>query len=444
MIGALVSRYRTLAQPTTSALASLVLHVLAKLLLLATSILLARWLGPVQFGIYASALAILLILKVPAQLGLPTLLVRLLPTYLAREKPALLNGALRMSFMATLTMSLAVSLVAALVVSTFASHLSAQHAATLLWALAVLPLATALSLTSGILRGFHRIVSGQLAEIVIVPAALLVLLVLWKFLRPAGWSQVFESDTAMIIRLAATAIALILAASMVFPTVRRAIIRSAPEYDYATWLRSVGPLLVLGGFTIINTQTDVLMLVAITGPESAGIYQAAARGAELVAFSLLVINGVVQPAISRLYALGERDELQRLITRSTRIAIALALPVAIVVGVFSGPILRVVYGSEYIAGAFALSLLCVAQLINVSAGLVGQILVMTGHEWDAALGVGLGALVNIVLNFILIPPWGLAGAAAATGISIITWNAFLVTRVRIRTRLRSGLLQLTG
>src|SRR5690554_2828926 len=115
MIGALVSRYRTLAQPTTSALASLVLHVLAKLLLLATSILLARWLGPVQFGIYASALAILLILKVPAQLGLPTLLVRLLPTYLAREKPALLNGALRTSFMATLTMSLAVSLVAALV-----------------------------------------------------------------------------------------------------------------------------------------------------------------------------------------------------------------------------------------------------------------------------------------------------------------------------------------
>jgi O-antigen/teichoic acid export membrane protein len=70
-------------------------------------------------------------------------------------------------------------------------------------------------------------------------------------------------------------------------------------------------------------------------------------------------------------------------------------------------------------------------------GSASLLLVMTGHERDAAVGLGIGALLNIVLSLILIPQWGLEGAAVATTISMVAWNlllvAFVFKRLQIHT-----------
>lgn len=73
---------------------------------------------------------------------------------------------------------------------------------------------------------------------------------------------------------------------------------------------------------------------------------------------------------------------------------------------------------------------------------MGNILNMTGHERDAALGLALGAFINIVLNAVLVPVWDIEGAALATGMSLVVWNVFLVTRVRRRLSLDSTALGL--
>ena len=182
------------------------------------------------------------------------------------------------------------------------------------------------------------------------------------------------------------------------------------------------------------------MLVALQSADAAGVYQAAARGAELVAFSLVVVSAVVQPTISRLHELGDVQRLQRVVTAAARLALVLALPVAFVLAFFAEPILHIVYGPEFDRGAVCLIILSAAQVINVSAGLVSQILIMTGHVLDAAKGMTLGAVVNVVLNAILIPIWEIEGAALATGISLVVWAIFLAIRVKSRTGLSSGVI----
>ena len=183
---------------------------------------------------------------------------------------------------------------------------------------------------------------------------------------------------------------------------------------------------------VINTQTDILMLAALRGSESAGVYQAAARGAELVAFSLVIVNMAIQPTISRLHTDGDIQRLQRVVTMAARVTLALALPVALVLIFLARPILGWVFGGEFERGALCLAILCGAQLVNVVAGPVALILNMTGYERDSAIGMMVGVLTNLTLNALLIPRWDIEGAAFATGLSLALWNLVLIGILRRR------------
>src|SRR5690606_37067024 len=120
--------------------------------------------------------------------------------------------------------------------------------------------------------------------------------------------------------------------------------------EWTNWGRSAMVLMGIGGVSVVNLHADILMLAAIRGSDDAGIYQVSVRGAELVAFALVVANVVVQPTISSLYAAGEQDRLQRVVTAAARATLLVALPIAAGFAVFGGPILGVLFGDEFIRG----------------------------------------------------------------------------------------------
>ena len=84
------------------------------------------------------------------------------------------------------------------------------------------------------------------------------------------------------------------------------------------------------------------------------------------------------------------------------------------------------------ASGSALKILCIGQLVNASVGSVGVLLDMTGNEKDSAGAIGLGAGANVALNALLIPRYGVEGAAIATATSIVIRNILLSVRVRQR------------
>ena len=90
------------------------------------------------------------------------------------------------------------------------------------------------------------------------------------------------------------------------------------------------------------------------------------------------------------------------------------------------------FGSDFARGAMALGILSAAQLVNAFTGPANSLLNMTGHENDQLKAMIAGVLINVTLNAVLIPRWDIAGAAIATGTSLVLWNTLLVILVRWR------------
>jgi O-antigen/teichoic acid export membrane protein len=93
---------------------------------------------------------------------------------------------------------------------------------------------------------------------------------------------------------------------------------------------------------------------------------------------------------------------------------------------FGQEILTVLFGEEYAAAQSTLAILALGQMANVATGPVATLLVMTGHERNAIIGIAAGAFLNIVFAFALIPTMDSAGAAVAAAIAIATSNLSLV------------------
>ena len=430
-------------QLTGHAIGTLALNITSRGFMLVTSILLAQWLGADGYGVYASAMAVLLLLGVPTILGLPTLVIRLLASYRVEQKWELISGLLFRTNQIVFTISIILGLGGATAIWIVGDYIPPMHAHTLFWAMALLPITALAALRSAALRGLHNVVLGQLPESLIMPSLFTGLLLLWNFTLPNS-NTTITPDIALGLRFASSAIAFAVGAWLLLRKLPQQVRDATPEYDTHGWLRASFPLIYISAMIMIITQIDVLMLAIIQGTESAGVYQATARGAELVAFSLIVANMTIQPTISRLYTSGEGRQLQLLITTAARITLAIALPAALILSIFATPILGTVFGPDFSRGAHALMILCAAQVLNAATGSAGEILNMTGKVKDMAMGMTVGAISNIILNLILIPKWDIEGAAAASGLSLIAWNTVLVLRIRHSLGIDSTVLGFPG
>lgn len=422
---------------------SFLLMLAAKGVMLLGNILLARWLGATGYGVYASSMATLLLLSVPVALGLPILVVRMLASYGAQQQWGLMRGILTRANQTVFVLSVLVAGLGAIGVWALSGQLSPSETDTLWWTMALLPVTGLSALRAAALRGLHHVVLGELPDKLLTPSLFVTLLALMAagiHFRVVALS--LTPGLVMAARFAATAIAFVIGSWLLLRHLPTSLRFAAPRYETSAWAKAAWPLLLVGGMGIINAQTDVFMLATMQGSSAAGVYRTASTAASLVALTLMVVNTASQPIISQLYASGDIKRLQRVITATARITLLLALPVAVIFIVFGRQILGLVFGSEFERGALCLTILCLAQLVNAAAGLVGTILNMTGFEKDTAVGRTLGALLNVALNAAFIPIWGIEGAAVATSISVVVWNLFLIRRVRVRTGLRSTVVTL--
>ncbi len=415
-----------------AAAGSAALALASKLLMLLTSVVLARWMGAAGYGVYATATALAFLLSVPTWLGLPALVIRLLANYDAHQQWGRMRGLLVRGNQAVLGASLLIACLAASMIWIFAERFGTNMATAFSLAMLLIPLTTLGVMRTAALRGLHHVVLGQLPENLIMPGLFLALVGGGWFIHGGGGGAALSPEYVIVARIAAATVALGVGAVLLLKHLPPAVRQARPEYELRIWVRAALPLLFIAGINIINMQTDILMLAALRGSESAGVYQAAVRGAELVAFALVIANMAIQPSLARLYATGDTVRLQRLVTWSARGATVAALPLAAVMILWGGPIMAAVFGADFARGALALAILSAAQLVNAFTGPANSLLDMTGHQDDTLKAMVAGVLANVILNALLIPRWDITGAAIATGASLMLWNVLLVILVRRR------------
>ena len=174
----------------------------------------------------------------------------------------------------------------------------------------------------------------------------------------------------------------------------------------------------LGSIYVLSARVDILMLGSIKGVEVAGLYMPVSRGAQILTFVPAAVARVLAPKVAQTYAAGNLKELRRLMTKSARTIFLISCPVVVIAISLSYWYLSL-FGQEFQQGSNSFTILCVGQLVGTLFGLSNILLNMTGHESQSALIAGIGVGLNILLNAIWIPMWGLEGAAMATSTSLI-------------------------
>lgn len=172
----------------------------------------------------------------------------------------------------------------------------------------------------------------------------------------------------------------------------------------------------------INNSADVFILKSNeVSTDLVGIYKSCTNISMLAATLLVALNTTVQPKITQLYTQKNLEEVKRITTKSAKLIFLLSLPIFFIL-IFGSKYVMWMYGEEFKKGALSLSILTIGQVFNAGCGPVAQLLNATGYHKQFRNISFFGAAVNILANFILIPKYGIEGAAIANGLSMILWN----------------------
>jgi O-antigen/teichoic acid export membrane protein len=208
---------------------------------------------------------------------------------------------------------------------------------------------------------------------------------------------------------------------------------------YSTLLKISIPLMFAQSVQFIMAWTDKLMLGAIDTPNvilglttnssEVGIYHTAFKLSMFSAIALMSINSIASPKFAEMFGKNDMEGLKKVVHQSTKIIFWTSVPLVTIFFIFPEFFLGL-FGEEFKIGVTAFIFLSCGRLISSFSGSVGNILQMTGNQNIYALILFFGAILNIVLNLILIPKYGINGAAIASMSSLIVWNLSMVFVVK--------------
>ena len=403
----------------------MVIRALSMGLGFAVSVVLARLLRAAGYGIYAYVWSVVTFLSVPATFGLPQLLIRDIAAFQTKERWGHIKGLLHFAHRIVLVASLVLAVLLGLGTWFFSDHIGVQTSETFLMALPLLVLMALFQISQFSLQGLGRIVQGQALASVARPTLFIILVIGAYFVL----TERITPPLAMGMQVVAFGVVFFAGTHLLKKYLPEPVKRTSSVFEIRPWLRSALFFLTYGVLGIITQQSAILLLGPIKGAEEVGIYRVVLQTASLILFPSFSLNTVMAPIISRLFATGKNEHLQRMITYAVRVASLFAFALVIGFVAWGGRFLAAVFGREFARGAPALAILSVGNLINVAIGPVGLILNMTGYERIVVWGYGLGAVVNLLLGTVLIPFLGVEGAAIASAISTLMWNLTLMVKV---------------
>ena len=199
------------------------------------------------------------------------------------------------------------------------------------------------------------------------------------------------------------------------------------------------PLGIASIMTFIYYRIDAVLLLTIAGAEEAGIYGVAYRFLDAVIFLPAIVMATMFPVLSAVFE-RDPDRTRRLVQRCAEVMWILTLPLFAVTLALSEPIVALLFGDAYERSAVVLPIL-MGALVSIGFGMLAGLLApVLGLQWRLALYATVGALANVGLNLLLIPPYGAYGSASATLVTeLLTMTLMFATALRaLHMRLALG------
>lgn len=392
------------------AVTAFIIRVASAGIAFASQVLLARWMGSFEFGLFTAAWVWITVIGTLSTLGFATSVIRFLPEYREKSRPDLSRGFLQAGrILATATGAVAAVAGWALI---FSGAVTGPLAIPLALALAALPAYALTDFQDGVGRAQGWIDLALLPPYVIRP------ILLFGFIAIVVLQG--RDQTAASAALAAIAATWVTAAVQYFLQRSRMvkILPPGPSASVAPyWIGQSIPLLLLEGFTLLLLNLDILILNLFVTADQIGIYFAAIRTISLVSFVHFSVAAVAMPKFAALHAAGRHQDMQSSLREMQRWTFWPSVAgVALLLGL--GYPLLWLFGSEFTTAYPVMFILALGLLVRAFAGPAQSLLVVSGHQSTAALILMLTVVLNAGLNVLLIPLWGIFGAAVATSAAL--------------------------
>jgi O-antigen/teichoic acid export membrane protein len=176
-------------------------------------------------------------------------------------------------------------------------------------------------------------------------------------------------------------------------------------------------------------RLDIVLVAALRSPEEAAIYTAATRFLIVGQLGVQAVQQAMSPQLGGLFASGKHAAAQELYRTATAWTMSFAWPVYLVSAFLAGLVLSL-FDEGYGAGRSVIVILALAMLVATACGAVDALLLMSGRSWLSLANILIALGVNVVANVLLLPDYGIRGAAIAWALAIITRNMLGLLQVR--------------
>lgn len=357
----------------------------------------ARYLGPEQFGVLSYVLAISAFMLGVARLGMDAVLVRELV-----NSPEKNNQLMGTAFWLMLLAALACYIVAALGISLIDEVSSIKF-------YAYIVSASTFFTSFLVIDYFYQ--SKIKAK---YPAICKTLTLLLMSIAKLG--LIFASADLFWFAVAALLDHVVLAALLSFAVVKTHTVNFLKYFsldDAKSLLKSAWPMVLTALASMIFMRIDQVMIRSMLGMHELGIYSAAVKVYESWIILPYVITISLLPAIVKLKQ-GDEQNYHRKLCHLFRVVIWLSVLAAIIVSLLSTPIMTIAFGSRYTQSASVLSILMWTAAFASMSSVSARYFNAENMEKKIALRTAIAAAANIGLNLLLIPQYGIKGAAIAT------------------------------
>jgi O-antigen/teichoic acid export membrane protein len=402
-------------------------RVASAVLAYGSQVLLARWMGGFEFGIYVYVWTWVLLIGQSLDLGLGTAAQRFIPEYRESGAHDLLRGFLFGGRLLAFGIATVIALVCAGGVWLLAPWLDDYLVVPLYIACISLPAYGLSNTQDGISR------SHDWVGLSLMPTYVVRQLLLTGLMAAAYWDGLpMNAVTAMIVA----------GVSIWLPTIgqllvlnRRLAVHIAPgprAHAIKYWLVTSAPILLAEGFYLLLTYADILVLQQFRPPDEVAVYYAAAKTLALVSFIYYAISATSAHRFSVYHVAGDRAGLSAFIAQSIRWTFWPSVAATALLLAFGQPLLRL-FGAQFASGYHLMFILAVGLLARAAIGPIERLLNMLGEQRVCALIYGAAFAINFGACLALIPHFGAAGAATActTALVIESIMLFRVTKSRL-------------
>lgn len=392
-----------------------------------SQVLLARWMGGSDYGVYVYAWTWVLLLGCMMDLGIAGSAQKLIPEYRAAGQTALLRGFLSGSRWLTFAVAIVFALLAAGLVWLLSPWIGADTVVPLYVGCLTLPAFVVANVQDGLARSHDWMRLGLMPQFVVRQS-----LIIGFTAGALGLGFQLTATEAMLASAAAVWIAM--TGQMIALNRRLATtVEPGPKtHDVPGWLAVSLPILLVESFYLLLSYTDVLMLQQFRSSEEVGVYFAVVKTLALVSFIHYAMSAVTAHRFTQYHASGDTERLSAYVAYAIKWTFWPSLVATLVLLALGKPLLWL-FGAQFTGGYGIMFVAAIGLVVRAAIGPVERLLNMLGHQHYCAMAYATSFAMNVLLCFMLVPRYGGYGAAASTSLSLVfeTVLLFWITRRRL-------------